>query len=128
MNPRRVEEGNRLLIGFLDAMSPAEVRAATDESPSMVYLRAATGFKWRGYAEAAAVALERSARETASRAERLSPRRIVALAVYHLANPHLRPMYWWKRLHFRRAPSTPSVEAEANRLSLDAPTDPASRP
>jgi GT2 family glycosyltransferase len=128
MNPRRLEEGNRLLIGFLDAMSPAAVRAATDESPSLVYLRAAASFKWRGYADAAAVALERSARETASPAERLAPRRIALLAGYHTANPHLRPMYWWKRLHFRTAPSATPVEADANRLSLEAPTDPSARP
>ena len=128
MNPRRVEEGNRLLIGFLDAMSPADVRAATDESPSMVYLRAAARFKWRGYADAAALALERSRRELASPIQRLAPRRIAALAAYHLANPHLRPMYWWKRLHFRTAPRATPVEAEANRLSLETPTDPAARP
>lgn len=132
MNPRRVEEGNRLLIGFLDAMSPADVRAATDEAPSMVYLRAAARFKWRGYADAAAVALERSRREPATWALRLAPRRIAALAAYHLANPHLRPMFWWKRLHFRgvpiRAPTATLVEAEANRLSLETPTDPAARP
>ena len=53
----------------------------------MVYLRAATSFKWRGYADAAAVALERSDRELASRAQRLAPRRLVALALYHLAEP-----------------------------------------
>jgi glycosyltransferase involved in cell wall biosynthesis len=128
MNPRRVEEGNRLLIGFLDAMSPAEVSAATDESPSMVYLRAAARFKWRGYPEAAAVALERSARELASPALRLAPRRIAALAVYHLVNPHLRPMYWWKRLHFRTAPTEGQAEAEASRLSLGSPRDPAAHP
>jgi glycosyltransferase involved in cell wall biosynthesis len=128
MNPKRVEEGNDLLIGFLDAMSPADVRAATDESPSTVYLRAAASFKWRGYADAAAVALERSDRELASAARRLAPRRLPALAAYHLANPHLRPMYWWKRMHFRTAPTATPVEAEANRLSLERPTDPAARP
>ncbi len=128
MNPLRVEEGNRLLIGFLESMGPAEVRAATAGSPSMVFLRAATSFKWRGYADAAAVALERSDRELASRAQRLAPRRLVALALYHLANPHLRPMYWWKWLHFRTAPTGTPVETGANGLSLERPSDPAARP
>jgi glycosyltransferase involved in cell wall biosynthesis len=105
MNPRRVEEGNRLLIGFLDAMPPAEVRLATNDAPSIVYLRAAVRFKLRGYLDAAAVAVEWSGHSVDSMAERLAPRRIALLAAYRLANPYLRPMYWWKRLHFRAAPT-----------------------
>jgi hypothetical protein len=130
MNPERVAEGNRLLIGFLDAMGPAEVRAATDEAPSMVYLRAAIRFKVRGYAAAAAVALERSGRELGSPAPRLAPRRLAMLAAYHLANPHLRPMYWWKRLHFRPATDAAAdpTQAEANPISLGSPHDPAAHP
>ena len=100
-NPRRVEEGNRLLIGFLDEIGPAEIRAATVTPPSTVYLQAAVRFKLRGYAEAAAHARELSGREVGSPAGRLAPRRLATLAAYHVANPRLRPMDWWKRAHFR---------------------------
>jgi hypothetical protein len=31
-------------------------------------------------------------------------------------------------MHFRTAPTATPVEAEANRLSLERPTDPAARP
>lgn len=103
-NTRRVAEGNRLLIGFLADLDPAEMRTATDERPSLVYLRAAVRFKLRGYLEAASRALELSRREVASPAERFSLLRLVTLATYHLAHPLLRPMYWWKRLHFGTAP------------------------
>jgi glycosyltransferase involved in cell wall biosynthesis len=102
-NMRRVAEGNRLLIEFLDELGPDEVRAATDEPPSAVYLRAAVRFKLRGYLEAASRAFELSTQELSSAAERFAPRRLVMLAAYHLAHPLLRPMYWWKRLHFGTA-------------------------
>ena len=124
-NSARVDEGNRLLIGFLDAIGPAEIRAAGRE-PSIVHLEAAVRFKFRGYAEAAARALELSGREATSPAARLAPRRIAMLAAYHLADRRLTPMYWWKRLHFRAAP-TP-VARETVRLGLDAPADPLADP
>ncbi len=103
-NPTRIEEGNRLLIGFLEDIGPRELQAATDQSPSTFYLRAAVRFKVRGYAEAAARALELSRETRGSRHARLSPVRLATLAAYHVANPALRPMYWWKRLHLRQTP------------------------
>ena len=101
LNPNRVEEGNRLLLGFLAEMDPATIRAATDEAPSIVYLRAAIRFKLRGFLRAAAAARELAALVQDSDARRLVPRRLILFTAYHLANPHLRPMYWWKWLHFR---------------------------
>jgi glycosyltransferase involved in cell wall biosynthesis len=128
MNPSRVEEGNRLLIGFLDAMPPADVRLATDDAPSIVYLRAAVRFKLRGYLDAAATALERSGRAVDSRAERLAPRRIALSAAYRLAHRYLRPMYWWKRRHLPAAPMPGPAAAEPPRLSRESPRDRAAEP
>jgi dTDP-4-dehydrorhamnose reductase len=108
-NPKRVEEGDRLLIGFLDAIGPAEIRGATDVSPSVVYLRAAVRFKLRGYRDAAAHARTLSGRVVGSPAERLAPARIAALVAYQLASPRLRPMYWWKRVHLRAAPGPSAI-------------------
>jgi GT2 family glycosyltransferase len=111
-NPRGVAEGNRLLIGFLDECGPTEIGTATDEAPSTVYLRAAVRFKLRGFFEAARHAVELSRRELATPADRLDPYRLAMLAAYHLAGPHLRPMFWWKRLRFgapQRQTGTESV-------------------
>lgn len=124
-NAKRVEEGNRLLIGFLAEMGVEEIRAATHEWPSIVYLRAAVRFKVRGYSEAAVRALALSRQVQRSQAEALSPRRLTLLAAYHLANPRLRPMYWWKRLHFR-AQSVPEPVGEASpSRALGSTRDPA---
>lgn len=122
-DPSRFEEGNRLLMAFLDEMGPPEIRAATDQSPSIVYLRAAVRFKLRGYRQAAARARQLSGL-TARPMEGLSLRRVATLAAYHLASPRIRPMYWWKWIHFRAAP-VPAPAAGASRpRALDSTSDP----
>ena len=126
-NPKRIEEGNRLLIGFLNDIGPDEMRAAADQSPSTVYLRAAVRFKLRGYALAAARALDLSRNAPGSRRGRLSPVRLVTLAAYHLASPRLRPMYWWKRFNLgatREVRPAASGTAQA-RAGVRTPPDPA---
>ncbi|HEX5824763.1 MAG TPA: glycosyltransferase [Candidatus Limnocylindrales bacterium] len=124
-NPRRVDEGNRLLVGFLDAIGPAEIQAATEVPPSIVYLRAAVRYKMRGYRDAAAHALELSGREARSPSQRLAPARLITLGAYYLANQRLRPMDWWKHAHFR---SARPVDAASPRLGLGSSGDPAGDP
>ncbi len=128
LNPKRVDEGNRLLIGFLHAITPAQIRLATDEAPSIVYLQAAVRFKLRGYLEAAAVALQLADQEVSSPAQRLAPRRIATLAAYHVANARMRPMYWWKRLNLRSAPEPVGAAAETGLRGARTPRDPAADP
>ena len=129
-NPARVDEGNRLLIGFLDAIGPAEIRAA-GRDPSVVYLEAAVRYRLRGYAGAAARARELSRRQPASTGASLAPRRIALARAYALADRRLTPMYWWKRAHFRGAPAAAPVSSAGSatgRLGLESPADPVADP
>jgi glycosyltransferase involved in cell wall biosynthesis len=111
-NPRRIEEGNRLLIGFLDAVGPAEIRAATTDPPSVVHLRAALRYRVRGYRPAAEHARSLAATEARTDGSRWSPRRWALLAAYRVAHPSLRPMAWWKRRHLGPEPMAALTPAQ----------------
>lgn len=100
-NRKCIEEGNCLILGFLRELSPEEIRRFTSEPLSSVYAGAALRIKLRGFTEAARYALDLSDRYVRSRAERLAPKRLALLALYPLADPRIKPMYWWKRFHFR---------------------------
>jgi hypothetical protein len=120
-NPRRTEEGNRLLLGFLEQVGPAEIEAATGRPAGLTYLEAAVRFKFRGYREAAGRALERSGDETRTIAQHLTPRRIALRAAYAVARPELRPMDWWKRLRLGRPGATGLRRPQRSAVASDAP-------
>ena len=111
-NPRRVEEGDRLLIGFLEAVGPDEIRAASDEPPAIVHLRAALRYRLRGFRAAADQARAMAAAEARTDGSRWSPRRWTLVIAERLARPGLRPMAWWKRRHLGAPPPVTGSPAD----------------